>query len=79
MEPDVSQEQGDVWKAELTRANEQYLSSKERLDDLLRRAVLDGKSYTILGSLLGLTEAAVRLKARRRGWDTKRRGTRGHG
>jgi hypothetical protein len=74
MESDVMDTQQDeAWKQELIRRKKNLDEAKVSLDDALKRAVVDGRSYTLLGSLLGQSNAAVRLKARRAGWDTDRR------
>jgi len=66
-------QQDEAWKQELIRRKKNLDEAKVSLDDALYRAVVDGRSYTLLGSLLGQSNAAVRLKARRNGWDTDRR------
>lgn len=69
----MSQEQGDLWKQDLINRKKRYDDARKDLNDALRRAVELGESYTLLGSLLGQSNAAVRLKARRNGWDADRR------
>ena len=66
-------EKDAVWKAELVVRKKIYDESKEKFDDVLKSAVVRGESYSLLGQLLGQSNAAVRLKARRAGWDTDRR------
>jgi len=61
------------WKSELVQLKKNADYAKEALDDKLRWAVEQGKSYSLLGSLMGQSNAAVRLKARRYGWDGNRR------
>ena len=73
MEHDVSAQKDAEWKYELVVRKKIYDESKEKFDDALKRAVVRGESYSLLGSLLGQSNAAVRLKATRNGWDTDRR------
>lgn len=70
----MSRQDSDAqWKYELVVRKKIYDESKEKFDDALKRAVVRGESYSLLGSLLGQSNAAVRLKATRNGWDTDRR------
>ena len=75
MEHDVTRQKDadGEWKYELVVRKKIYDESKEKFDDALKRAVVRGESYSLLGSLLGQSNAAVRLRARRSGWDTDRR------
>jgi DNA-directed RNA polymerase specialized sigma24 family protein len=41
---------------------------KDQLDELARMAHKEGFSYCQIAGWMGLTEAAVRLKFKRRGW-----------
>jgi len=74
MEHDVSAPETDQeWKYELVVRKKIYDEAKEKFDDVLKSAVVRGESYSLLGSLLGQSNAAVRLRATRSGWDTDRR------
>jgi len=74
MESDVMlTDQDEAWKTELVQRKKNFDEAKVMLDDALKWAVVSGKSYTLLGSLLGQSNAAVRLKAGRNGWDVDRK------
>lgn len=53
---------------QLVRLKTRMDRAKEEFDVALKRTVEQGVAYTTLGRLLGCTEGAVRLRAKREGW-----------
>jgi hypothetical protein len=79
MESDVSEnwQAEDNWQEEIVMRKQDADRAREKLDDALQWAVVTGKSYTLLGQLLGYSDSAIRVRALRHGWDKGRRIPRG--